>query len=313
MKRTLSLLSLFTLCTTFAWAQQPTIITSIHPYYALVQEIAGDNAEVVRMLPPGVSPHTFDPTPRNVAQLADADLMVMNGVVDEWLLNLVEASGTDAEVVEAIAELNFEPVEGEEHAEESGEESGEESAEEGAEEEGDHAHEHGGVNPHIWLDPTLMSELVPLLVSRLAEVDPENAPSYEANGERLVTELGTLNAELQEVMEPLQGAAFVPFHEAWPYFARHFGLDLVVEIVPAPGREPSPAYIAEALSQIEGSGAEAIFSEVQLPTRPAEVVAESANIPLYILDPLGGGAETETYAELLRTNVNTVAEALGDE
>ncbi len=310
MKRTLSL-SLFTLCTAFTWAQQPTIITSIHPYYALVQEIAGDNAEVVRMLPPGVSPHTFDPTPRDVAQLAEADLVVLNGVLDEWLLDLIEASGTDAEMVEVIAELSFEPVEGE-HAE--GEESEEDHTEEGAEEGGgDHAHEHGGVNPHVWLDPTLMSELVPLLVSRLAEVDPENASSYEANGERLVAELGTLNAELQEVMEPLQGAAFVPFHEAWPYFARHFGLDLVVEIVPAPGREPSPAYITEALSQIEGSGAKAIFSEVQLPTRPAEVIAESANVPLYILDPLGGGAETETYAELMRTNVNTVAEALDDE
>ena len=103
----------------------------------------------------------------------------------------------------------------------------EDHAEEDSADQGDH--EHGGVNPHVWLDPTLMSELVPLLVSRLAEVDPENASSYEANGERLVAELGTLNAELQEVMEPIQGAAFVPFHEAWPYFARHFGLDLVVE------------------------------------------------------------------------------------
>ena len=309
MKRALKLIvSLVLCCAAFAWAQQPTIITSIHPYYALMQEIAGENAEVVRMLPPGVSPHTFDPTPRNVAQLAEADLVVLNGVVDEWLLDLVEASGTDAEMVEVITELSFEPVEGE-HAEESGEE----GAEDDHAEEGDHAHEHGGVNPHIWLDPTLMSELVPLLVGRLAEVDPENASSYEANGERLVAELGTLNAELQEVMEPLQGAAFVPFHEAWPYFARHFGLDLVVNIVPAPGREPSPAYIAKALSQIEGSGAKAIFSEVQLPPRPAEVVAESAGIPLYILDPLGGGAETETYAELMRINVNTIAEALGDE
>ena len=77
-----------------------------------------------------------------------------------------------------------------------------------------------------------MAEAVPLLVDHLAEVDPENVASYQANGERVVAELGALNAELQEVMQPLQGAAFVPFHDAWPYFARHFGLDLVVEIEP---------------------------------------------------------------------------------
>lgn len=308
MKRTLSLLAL---CTTFAWAQQPTIITSIHPYYALVQEIAGDNAEVIRMLPPGASPHTFDPTPRDVAQLSDADLIVLNGGLDEWLLDLVEASGVSAEAFEVVSELDFEPA-GEEHAEgEEGEEAHAEESGENSDEE--HAHEHSGVNPHVWLDPTLMAETVPLLVDRLAEVDPENAAAYQANGEQLVADLNALDAELQEVMEPLQGAAFVPFHDAWPYFARHFGLDLIVEIEPSPGREPSPAYIADALSLIEGSGADAIFSEVQLAPRPAEVVAESAGLPLYILDPLGGGAETGTYAELLRYNVGVLQEALGGE
>ena len=298
-----------------AWAQ-PTIVTSIHPYYALIQEIAGENAEVVRLLPPGASPHTFDPTPRDVAQLSDADLVVLNGVLDEWLLDIVEASGTDARVFEVISELSFEPVEGE-HAEGEGEHGGEEHGDEQAEEpEGEHAehaHDHSGVNPHVWLDPSLMVETVPLIVDRLAEVDPENADSYATNGERVTAELNDLDAELSEMLSPVQGAPFVPFHDAWPYFARHFGLDLIVEIEPAPGREPSPAYIAQALELIQGSGAKAIFSEVQLPARPAEVVAESAGLPLYLLDPLGGTAGTETYAELMRSNVNTVLEALGDE
>ncbi len=295
-------------------AAQVTVVTSIHPYYALVQEVAGERANVVRLLPPGASPHTFDPTPRDVAQLAEADLVVLNGGLDEWLLDLVNASGANAAVLEVISELEFEPLGGEEaHGEdEHGEnESGEDEHGEDSHEGTDH--NHSGVNPHVWLEPALMAEVVPMFVERLTEIDPENAETYEANGERVVSELGVLNAELQEVMEPLQGAAFVPFHDAWPYFARHFGLDLIVEIEPAPGREPSPAYIADALSQIDGSGAKAIFSEVQLPARPAEVVAESAGLTLYILDPLGGGAETESYAELMRYNVGVVQEALGDE
>ena len=114
------------------------------------------------------------------------------------------------------------------------------------------------------------------------------------------------------MLEPLQGAAFVPFHDAWPYFARRFGLNLVVEIEPAPGREPSPAYIADALSLIKGSGAKAIFSEARVTqAAPAEVVAESAGLPLYILDPLGGGEETQSYADLMRYNARTLVTALG--
>ncbi len=282
----LRLVLLFAL-STFAFAQRPVIVTSIHPYAALVQEIVGENAEVVQVLPPGASPHTFDPTPQDVARLADADLIIFNGVLDGWLTGLVEASGTDAPVLEVISELTFEPVAGD--------------PDEGED-----------VNPHIWLVPDLMAQAVPLIAEQLAEVDAEHAAAYRANGEALVAELNALDAELQKALAPLQGAAFVPFHDAWPYFARHYGLDLVVSIEPAPGREPSPAYIADALLAIEDSGAKAIFSEVQLPARPAEVVAESAGLPLYILDPLGGSEETQSYADLLRYNVKTIVTALSD-
>ena len=282
----LRLALLFTFGTSFALAQQPVIVTSIHPYDALVQEIVGENAEIVQVLPSGASPHTFDPTPQDVARLADADLIVFNGVVDSWLADLVGASGTDAPVLEVIRELTFEPVAGDLGEGES-------------------------VNPHIWLDPTLMIQVVPLIVKHLAQIDPQNAASYETNGKAVAKELRSLDANLKEMLAPFKGAAFVPFHDGWPYFARHYGLDLVVEIEPAPGREPSPTYIADALSLIEGSGAKAIFSEVQLPARPAEVVAESAGLPLYILDPLGGSEETESYADLLRYNARTIVTALG--
>ena len=289
MKRTL-FLSL-ALASTAAWAQPAvTVVTSIHPYAALIQEIAGQDATVVQLLPSGASPHTFDPTPQDVIKLTSADLVVFNGVLDEWLTDLVAASGTDAPVLEVMTKLDFKPVAGDDETSEKALE---------------------GVNPHIWLDPVLMQQAAPLIAEQLAQVDPEHAADYRANGAKLTKELGALETELQGTLEPLKGAAFVPFHDAWPYFARRFGLDLVVEIEPAPGREPSPAYIADALSLIEGSGAKAIFSEPELPARPAEVVAENAGLPLYILDPLGGSKETQSYAELMRYNARTLVTALG--
>ena len=286
---------LFSVAAGCAFAQ-PTVVTSIEPYYDLVDQIAGDDATVFRLLPPGASPHTFDPTPKDVAQVAGADLVVLNGVLDEWLVGMVEASGTKAAVLEAVAEVTLEPLEGDEHGEDAQGESG--------------AHDHAGVNPHIWLDPTLMAKFVPVIVSHLSDLDPEHADAYQERGAALVDDLIALDKELSDILAGVRGAPFVPFHDAWPYFARRYGLDLVVEIEPAPGREPSARYIAKALETIRESGAKAIFSERQLPPRPAEVVAENAGVALVTLDPLGGGNETETYQAMMRFNARAVADAL---
>lgn len=308
---------------------QISIVTSMHPHFDLVRQLVGDTAEVARILPLGASPHTFDPTPRDVARIAEADLVIFNGGIDEWLLDIVAASGTDAEVVELLEVLDFEPATGEAHEHGEGEAEadaeathdeahgdeahGDEHGEDAhAEEAGtEDAHDHSGVNPHIWTDPVLMARAVPILVDALSEANPENADTYAANGEALVADLQALHAELAQTLAPVGDAPFVPFHDAWPYFVRRYGLNQVAVIEPAPGREPSPSYIADVLEQIEAAGATAIFNDVQLPARPAEVVAEAAGVALYTLDPEGGGtSDDETYGEFMRANAATIAEAL---
>lgn len=319
---------------------QISIVTSMHPHFDLVRQLVGDTAEVTRILPLGASPHTFDPTPRDVARIAEADLVIFNGGIDEWLLDIVAASGTDAEVVELLEVLDFEPAtaeahehgegeaaadadhdeaaheeanddeaHGDEHSEEHGEDAHADEA--GTEDAHDPGHDHSGVNPHIWTDPVLMARAVPILVDALSEANPENADTYAANGEALVADLQALHAELAQTLAPVGDAPFVPFHDAWPYFVRRYGLNQVAVIEPAPGREPSPSYIADVLEQIEATGATAIFNDVQLPARPAEVVAEAAGVALYTLDPEGGGtSDDETYGEFMRANAATIAEAL---
>ena len=270
------------------------VVVSMHPHFDLVRQLAGEAAEVTRILPLGASPHTFDPTPRDVARIADADLVVFNGGIDEWLLELVTASGTDAEVVEVMDVLTFEPITGDAHADRAGNED---------------SHDHSGANPHIWLDPVLMARAVPILVEALSGADPDHADLYAANGKTLVASLNTLHTELAETLAPVRAAPFVPFHDAWPYFVRRYGLNQIAVIEPAPGREPSPSYIAEVLKQIGKGGATAIFNDVQLPARPAEIVAESAGLELYTLDPEGGGTDS-SYQDFMRANVTTIAGAL---
>jgi ABC-type Zn uptake system ZnuABC Zn-binding protein ZnuA len=282
-------------------AARPNVVVSIHPLFDIVRQIAGDDAVVVRVLAPGASPHTFDPTPRDVARIAAADLIVMNGALDLWLRNLVEASGARADVVELIALDGVRAALADGFPDLVAREVG------GAV---DAAGAVFGFNAHVWLDPLVMAAAVPDLARALAAVDAAAADRYLARATALVADLTALHEELAAALAPLANTPFVPFHDAWPYFAARYGLDLIVEIEPFPGREPSPAYLRTALAQIRDSGARVIFSETQLERRAAEVVAAEAGVALAELDPLGGLPGRESYQELLRWNAAVLLENL---
>jgi zinc transport system substrate-binding protein len=267
---------------TTAWAR-PTVVATLHPYANLIEQIVGNRMNVVQLLPSGASPHTFDPTPSQAASIAGASLIVMNGGVDDWARRLVTAAAAGTPLVVVTERLHYQPIQGSDGV---------------------------GTNPHIWLDPSLMASTVPLLVVALVSVDPQDAATFRTNGATLVRSLTSLDEALRQELAPLHGAPFVPFHDAWPYFARHFGLDLVASIEPTPGREPSPRTIAEAVATIRRVHAKAVFDERQLNPRPAQVVAEAANVPLVTLDPLGNTGQS--YQELMRANVKAIAKALGD-
>ncbi len=143
-----------------------------------------------------------------------------------------------------------------------------------------------------------------------AAIVPAEAEAIAERARALGEELEALDAELRTTLEPIRGAAFVPFHDAWPYFADRYGLDLVIEIEPFPGREPTARYLAYALELIRESGAVAVFSEVQLGTRSARVVADEAGVGLGTLDPLGGVSGRERYGDLLRYNARILVETL---
>lgn len=273
---------------------QVNVVATIHPWYDLARQIGGDHLNASRLLPIGVSPHNFDPSPRDVVRVADADLVISNGGVglDDWVQRLIRASGTDAQELVVMESIDFPPL-------------GPGGADLAAAGEGTF------VNTHIWLDVTIAMSAAEAIRDTLIEIDPDNADAYATNTEALLNEMQELDEELLTVLAPIEGAPFVPFHDAWPYFARRYGLNLVIEIEPFPGREPTPEYIVHALSLIEGSGARAIFSERQLSTRPAEVIAAEAGLPLYVLDPEGGGkADVESYQALMRYNAEILLEAL---
>jgi len=342
------------------------ILVSIEPYRELAERLAPDQ-DVTVLLPPGASPHGYDPSPRDVARIADAGWIVMNGGgVDDFITDLMEAAGSNAHTfvaVDALGESELLASQGDdahEHGEEDhdhgaeeehahGEEDHDHGAEEdhgheddahahgeedhghGAEEEHahgeedhdhvdathdhddeahDHDHDHTGPNAHVWLDPTRMITITHALADALAAEDPTRADAIQQRADAYVRELEVLDAEIAELLAPYEGAAFIPFHDAWPYFAERYGLNLVMEIEPFPGREPTARQLAAAIAIIEEYGATAIFSEVQLPDRPAQVLADEAGVALGILDPLGGSEARPTYHDLVRYNAQVIADTL---
>jgi zinc transport system substrate-binding protein len=293
----------------FTLAAPPLRVTvSLAPYASIVEEIGGDNVSVTTLLPPGASPHVFDPTPSQAAGLASSDLIVMNGGLDAWLDRLVAAAAPSASVLVITQSIAFTP-EADEHDHEHEHEHDDDHAEDDAAADADAA-DPATANPHIWLDPMLMREAAAAIAAELARLDPDNAAAYGSGLTRVQEELDALDVEIAALLEPVKGAPFVPFHDAWPYFAQRYGLDLVLSLEPFPGREPSPKYVAEAVAAVKATGAKAVFAERQLNPRSAEVVAESAGVAVAVLDPIGGAPGPTDYAELLRYNARIILENL---
>jgi len=246
----------------------------------LVRQVGGSHVNVASLVPPGGEVHTFDPTPADIARVADADLVVMNGLgLDEWVADLATASGSEAPVLRLGEEIG-----------------------------------NATDNPHLWMDVRNATRYAIRLGDELSRVDAANAASYDdqagAYTERL-TELDTWARE-QLAAIPAERRKVVSFHDALPSFAEAYGLDIVGTIVDAPGQDPSAGEIAGLIDAIRASGATALFGEAQFNPELAQTIAEEAGITVVTdlyTDSLGD-APADTYEGMIRSDVEKVVEAL---
>lgn len=258
------------------------VIVSFQPLYDVVMNVAGDAAQVERAAPIGASPHTFDPTVRDIRRIKEADLAVMAGLgADAWLEKYVKASGSRARVLKLGEAMTFE-----------------------------RRREGSATDPHWWLDASLMAQAARRTGQELAALDPANATTYRTNAERESKRLDALHAELKRTLAPIRGATMVTFHNAFGYFARAYGLEVAATLAPIHGVEPSVQSMAKAVQTIRQTGAKAVFAEPQLPPGPARTVAQEARVPLFTLDP-EGSTQHPTYTDMMRANRDTLLRAFG--
>ena len=288
-----------------AGGERPRVTVSIFPLHDIARRLGGDRLDVVLLLPPGRSEHSFDPTPREMAQVAKSRLGISVGLgMDAWLEKVVRgAAGPDVPILQLAPRVGPRRM--------TAEEIGAEEAEHGDKDhDHDHDHDHGAEDPHFWLDPVRMKEAAAAMTQAFEALDPEGAPGYRARQAAVAQDLDRLHAELEGRSKAWTKRTILTFHGSMGYFADRYGLTIAAVIEPFPGREPTPRYLQQVLGVIEKTRPAALFSEPQLDRRPAQVIADQAKLPLFELDPVGGGPGAESYEALLRRNAEVLDRAL---
>lgn len=280
------------------------VVASIVPLGDFCQKIGGKYVDVSVLVPPGASPHAFEPSPSAVAKAAEAKVFVYVGAgLDPWAERLLKAERRPGQVVvEAVAGIPL-IKEADEH------EPGEAAA--GEHEEGEHHHQHEAGNPHVWLDPVIAENICRNIAQALIKVDPAHKDAYQVNLAMYLGKLQTLDKDIKEVVATFSRRDYVTFHPAWAYFSQRYGLRQVGVIEASPGREPSPGQLQRIIAAIKKTGVKAVFSEPQLNSRVAEVIAQEAGVKVLILDPLGGSPPYgSSYLKLMRHNLAVLVQAM---
>jgi zinc transport system substrate-binding protein len=318
---------------TAASGDKPRVAVSIFPLWDISRRVAGDRLDVVLVLPPGRSEHSYDPTPKEMAQVAKSKLGVSVGLgLDGWLEKIIRgAAGNDVpivqlgpkanprkmtaeevgeEAVEAAEEQKDKPAKDDHHDHDHDEKKGDHHEEKGHDGHEHHHDHHGAEDPHFWLDPVRMKAVVPTIVEAFEKLDAAGAEGYKTRGKAVEAELDKLHAAIEAKSKAWTKKTIVTFHGSMGYYAERYGLRISAVIEPFPGKEPTARYMKDVLGAIEKSQAAALFSEPQLDRRPAQVIADQAKLPLFELDPIGGSTGVETYEKLLEKNTEALDKAL---
>jgi zinc transport system substrate-binding protein len=277
-------------------SERLSVSVSIFPIYDLVRRIAGPDADVALLLPPGHNEHSFDPTPRDIESASRAKVGVMVGLgLDPWMEKLMKEAAPKARIVKVgdrvpTLVIKDDPL-------------GHEEADKGEDEK-------GAIDPHVWLDPERVRLIVRAVAEELGKADSGHALDYRKRATEIDESLAALDKEVETRTKALKTRGFVTFHGSFQYFAERYKLDIIAVIEPYPGSQPSGAYISKVLDVIKSKNVPALFSEPQLDARPAKVLADEAKIPLGILDPVGGGPETDSYEKMIRFDVSQLEKHL---
>jgi len=292
-----------------ATTERVPVVASIFPVADMVQQVGRPYVDVTFIIPAGASPHTFEPKPSQIRQIAAARVFFMIGAgLEVWAEKFMAAAGKDLLTItlsDGVELINF--------AESAHEHDRDPTGSTFRQTKPDRTDSSAAIaNPHIWLDPVIAQSMVARIVTGLCSVDGIHADHYRRQGEAYLKNLMELDREIRSAVSSFTLKKYVAFHAAWDYFARRYGLAPVGIIETAPGRNPTPKGIKQLIADIKNYHIRAVFAEPQLNPKVAVVIAKEAHVHVLLLDPMGAPTikGRRTYLELMRYNLGVLKEAM---
>ncbi len=283
---------------------KPRILTTITPIFSWASAVAGTNAIVENLLPADVGPHAFQLRPSDLRRIRQADLIVANGLgLEDWLDKAIGSNrgrskaprvlrvteGWNLQLIHRLPILEIDPA--------------------AKPTDGHHHHDDDDStpNPHVWLDPWFARHAVSNLVAAFRAIDPANADAYQARADAYQSRLASLDRDLRESIDRFPSKSIVTYHDAFPYFARRYGLDLVGVVEEVPSVEPSPRYLASLSKVIRARGVRVIFTEPQFDPRLVRQLSKDLGVAFAELDVLETGPLAPSfYEDGMRRNLGTL-------
>ena len=293
MKRLFFLLLVMAACSPSASSRPQTdivILTSTTFLTDITRNVAGDRVKVESLLPVGADPHSYQPTPQDVAKIEQSKLLIINGAEYEHFLEaLLENAGGERDIIEASSGLRLRTDAESEH----------------------------GVDPHLWLDPNNVIIYVENIREGLTHFDPDGAAIYQSNADAYVAQLEALDTWINEHVSqiPPERRLLVTNHEALGYFAERYGFTVIGAVLPSVSSDASTSagQMAELIEQIKSSGTPAIFlDEVENPAL-AQQIADETGVTVVAdlhLESLTDGPPAATYIDMMKHNVTQIVNAI---
>ncbi len=259
------------------------VVVTILPQAEFVENVGGEKVRVTVMVPPGASPHTYEPTPSQMTALAKAEMYakVGSGVEFElvWMDKLL-ATNPDMLVVDCSRGIELQEMV--------------------AEDEHEHSERE---DPHIWMSPVNAQIMVRNICAGLIETDPENKGYYEQNRDAYLQQLAEIDREITDSLAGVENRRFMVYHPAFGYFTREY--DLTMISIEKEGKEPTAAGLAHLIEQAKAHDIRVIFAEPQFDPKSAEVIAEAIGGRVVLIDALA-----KDYIGNLRLIMNEMLSAL---
>jgi zinc transport system substrate-binding protein len=264
------------LCGCVAPDQSPSgkirVVASIAPLGEFAREVGGERVQVTVLVPPGAEPHTFEPSPAQMREVAGADLFVQNGAGLEFWMGSLLSVNDEMLVVDSSRGVTL-------------------------------ISEDGEADPHIWLSLRNAEQQVKNICEGLSKIDPAGRDVYLKNMDSFLCRLNELDQELNHTYAGAKRRIFIVHHPAWTYFARDYGLEQVPLMEGE--KEPGPRHLQEVIELGRKNNITVVFVEPEFNPKAAEVIAREMNASIVYLDPLAGN-----YLDNMRTVGEKIAESL---